>query len=78
MLNLKKPMKQFYNELEAAQYLGITVEALYEILDKHVFNAEHPRPQVLEFTHPELILLTVWAEPTTACNVLSMPARKSR
>lgn len=74
MMTLAKS-KQYYNQIEAAQLLGISVEALYEILDTHVFNSEHPRPQVLEFTHNELILLTVWAKPERASNVLEMPHR---
>jgi hypothetical protein len=75
MLTLKKPMKQYYTETEAAHSLCISLEALHEILDKHVFNDEHPRPVVLEFTHAELLLLSVWAEPVRGCNVVSMPSR---
>jgi hypothetical protein len=44
-------------------------------LDEHIFNAEHPRPADLEFTHAELLLLTIWAEPERGCNVLAMPSR---
>ena len=51
------------------------LEALHEILDKHVFNEEHPRPAVLEFTHAELLLLSVWAEPERGGNVVAMPAK---
>jgi hypothetical protein len=76
MLNLKKPTKQYYNEIEAAHALCISLEALYGLLDKHVFNVEHPRPHVLEFTHADLLLMSVWAEPERGCNVLAMPARE--
>ncbi len=75
MLNLRKPMKQYYSETEAAHSLCISLEALHELLDKHVFNDGLTRPAVLEFTHAELLLLSVWAEPERGANVVSMPAR---
>jgi hypothetical protein len=75
MLTLKKPMKQYYNETEAAHSLCISLEALHELLDTHVFNPEHPRPAVLDFSHAELLLLSVWAEPERGCNVVAMPCR---
>jgi hypothetical protein len=75
MMSLPKPSKQYYNESEAARLLCITVEALYHILDEHVFTPEHPRPEVLEFTHSELLLLTVWAKPERGCNVVQMQVR---
>jgi len=75
MLNLKKPTKQYYSETEAAHSLCISVEALHEILDQRIFNQEHPRPAVLEFTHAELLLLSVWAEPERGRNVVAMPSR---
>jgi len=75
MLTLKKPMKPYYSEAEAAHTLCITLDALYEILDTHVFTAEHPRPVHLEFTHAELLLLSVWAKPVRGSNVVAMPSR---
>ncbi len=39
MLTLKKPMKPYYSETEAAHSLCISLVALHEILDKHVFNS---------------------------------------
>jgi len=75
MLTLKKPIKQYYSESEAAHTLCISVEAIHEVLDKHVFNHEHPRPEVLEFTHAELLLISVWAEPVRGANVVAMPSR---
>ena len=76
MLNLKKPTKQYYSETEAAHTLCISLEALHEIIETHIFNDEHPRPEVLEFTHAELLLLSVWAEPERGRNVLAMPSRR--
>jgi hypothetical protein len=75
MLNLKKPTKQYYTETEAAHALRISLESLHEILDQHVFNEGLPRPAVLEFTHSELLLLSVWAEPERGRNVVAMPSR---
>jgi len=75
MLTLKKPTKQYYSEAEAARSLCISLEALHEILDTQIFNAEHPRPAVLELTHAELLLLTIWAVPERGHNVLAMPSR---
>ena len=75
MLNLKKPIKQYYTETEAAHTLCISLEALHEIMDKHVFIPDHPRPEVLEITHAELLLLSVWAEPERGNNVVAMPSR---
>jgi hypothetical protein len=75
MLNLKKPIKQYYSETEAARTLCISLESLHEILDTHVFTADHPRPAILEFSHAELLLLSVWAEPERGRNVVAMPRR---
>jgi hypothetical protein len=75
MLSLKKPVKQYYSEHEAAHTLCITLEALHEILDKHLFTPEHPRPDELEFTHAELLLLSVWAKPERGHNVVAMQRR---
>jgi len=75
MLTLKKPLKQYYSEAEAAHTLCISLEALHQILDDHVFTPENPRPQHMEFTHAELLLLSVWAKPIPGSNVLAMPSR---
>jgi hypothetical protein len=75
MLTLRKSMNQYYSEAEAARTLCITIDALRNILDKHIFNEAHPRPAVLEFTHAELLLLSVWAEPERGGNVVAMPSK---
>jgi hypothetical protein len=74
-MSLQKSLKQYYDETEAAQLLCISLEALHEILDNHVFNPEHPRPNAMEFTYSELLLLSVWAKPERGGNVLEMPPR---
>jgi len=75
MLTLRKPMKLYYSETEAARSLCISLDALHAILDEHVFTAEHPRPATLDFTHTELLLLSVWAVPEHSDNLLAMPCR---
>ncbi len=75
MLNLRKSTKQYYSETEAAHALSISLESLHETLDAHIFSRDYPRPEVLEFTHAELLLISVWAEPERGRNVLAMPTR---
>jgi hypothetical protein len=75
VITLPRATKPYYNETEAARLLSISVEALYQILDEHVFTPENPRPEPLEFTHSELLLLTVWAKPEKASNVIEMRQR---
>ena len=74
-MSLQKPVKQYYSESEAAELLCVSLEALHEILDKHVFTAENPRPEEMELTYSELLLLSVWAKPERGCNILEMPPR---
>ena len=75
-MSLQKPIKHYYNEAEAANLLSISLTALHEILDKHVFSAENPRPEGIEFTYSELLLLSVWAKPERGGNILEMPSRR--
>jgi hypothetical protein len=75
-MSLQKPIKQYYNECEAATLLSISVPALREILDSHVFSHDNPRPDEMEFTYSELLLLSVWAKPDRGANVLEMPTRQ--
>ena len=75
MLSQRKPVKQYYSEIEAAQILCITVEDLHEILDEHVFAPEDARPEEIELTYADLVLLSVWAQPERGYNVVEMPHR---
>ena len=75
-MSLQKPIKQYYNEHEAANLLSISLVALHEILDSHVFSPENPRPEEMEFTYSELLLLSVWARPEREGNLLQMPVRR--
>lgn len=62
MPNTKSMPKQSYNEKEAAEALGITIPMLYAILDKYVFNEGAPRPENVEFTAADLLMLGYWVE----------------
>ncbi len=55
-----KPVKEFYTESEAAGYLNISILALHSLLDEHIFNDGHPRPQGLSFSEADLVLLGFW------------------
>ncbi len=78
-MSLQKPIKQYYNEVEAANLLSISLMALHEILDRYVFSQDNPRPAEIEFTYSELLLLSVWAKPGSGGNIggniLEMPRR---
>ncbi len=69
------PASECMTEQEAAQSLGITLDALYRILDEHIFNNGTPRPKGLRFTSSDLLLLAVWADEVAGSKVLSMPKR---
>ena len=62
------------SELQAAQRLGITLDALHKLLDEHIFNNGTPRPEGIRFTHADLLLLSYWCEPR-AGKLLRMPYR---
>ena len=61
----KQSAKQLYNEREAAEALGISVLLLHAILDEHIFNQGAPRPENLEFTAADLLLISYWVETAT-------------
>ncbi|MGA2989231.1 MAG: hypothetical protein ABSD88_02065 [Candidatus Korobacteraceae bacterium] len=61
----KQSAKQLYNEREAAEALGISTLLLYSILDEHVFNQGTPRPENIEFTASDLLLVSYWVETAT-------------
>jgi hypothetical protein len=75
MPNLKMPVKQFYNEREAAETLDIALPLLHAILDAHIFNDGTPRPANLEFTSSDLLMISYWVEKPTTENVIAMPMR---
>jgi hypothetical protein len=62
MYNLRQPAKQVYSEQEAATSLGISVNTLHSILDRHVFNDGVTRPSPMELVLSEVLLLAYWVE----------------
>jgi hypothetical protein len=78
MAKLKRPPKELYSETEAAAALGITVGRLYELLDEYIFTNGNRRPQSIQFTASDLLLLSYWntdSRRPPASEVISMPKR---
>jgi hypothetical protein len=78
MPNPKPSSQDSYSEAEAAAALGITVSRLHDLLDKHVFTQGQKRPDSIEFTASDLLLLNYWNQdnkPTAAHEVIQMPKR---
>jgi len=48
---------------------------LHVILDAHIFNDGTPRPENVEFTSSDLLMIAYWVEKTPMENVLAMPMR---
>ncbi|HKD85187.1 MAG TPA: hypothetical protein VKB58_10595 [Terriglobales bacterium] len=75
MSKLKRTSQELYSETEAAAALGISIVRLRELLDKYVFTGGNVRPDVIEFTSSDLLLLGYWnsgAERHRA-KIISMP-----
>jgi hypothetical protein len=74
-----KPTSQdFYSETEAAAALRITVSRVHFLLDKYVFTQGQKRPDSIEFTASDLLLLNYWNQDnksTPAHEVIQMPKR---
>jgi hypothetical protein len=79
MAKLKRSHKELYSETEAAAALSISVRRLHELLDRYIFNNGNRRPQAIQFTSGDLLLLSYWSNdskrPATH-EVLTMPKRK--
>lgn len=70
-----KPMKEYYSETEAADYLDISIHELYSLLDEHIFNDGTPRPDDLSFYESDLVLLGFWKKSQENPKVVRMPRR---
>jgi hypothetical protein len=80
MKNLKRPPQEVYTEAEAADALGISLSRLHQLLDKHLFSAHESRPDSIEFTATDLLLLSYWNSVTKKSpsdhKILQMPHHK--
>jgi hypothetical protein len=63
------------SEAQAAQWLGISIDALHQLLDEHIFNNGTPRPEGICFTHSDLLLLSYWCDSSRCAKVVAMPNR---
>lgn len=75
MQNLLSPTKEFFSEQEAAEKLGLSIPLLHIILDENIFNDGTSRPEGLQFTPSDLILLEFWHEIMPLPKLLHMPKR---
>lgn len=71
----RQSAKDVYTETEAAEALGISLSTLHQILDEHVFNDGTPRPERVDFTSSDLVLLEFWREMIPNAKVVRMPRR---
>lgn len=69
------PQKEFYSEVEAADYLDISIERLYSLLDEYIFNDGSERPGDLTFCDADLVLLGFWIKGQENPKVIRMPRR---
>ena len=67
--------KEFYSEQEAAQWLGISLARLHLLLDEYVFNDGLPRPENIELTASDVLLLEFWNKVLPTQKVVAMPKR---
>lgn len=70
-----KPSKEFYSEMEAADYLNISIVRLHSLLDEYIFNDGTARPEDLSFCEADLVLLGFWMKSQENPKVIRMPRR---
>jgi hypothetical protein len=79
MAKLKRSNKELYNEAEAAATLGVSISRLHELLDQYIFTNGSQRPQAIQFTSGDLLLLSYWNNDSrrpASHEVIAMPKRK--
>lgn len=65
------------DEQQAALWLGISIDTLHKLLDRHIFNNGTPRPAEVFFTQSDLLLLSYWCDkPASSRKVIPMPRRR--
>jgi len=78
MSNVRSSPPELYSEAEAAAALGISIGRLHQLLDQYVFTGDNKRPQSIDFTSSDLLILGYWnnlsAQPA-ASKVIPMPKR---
>jgi hypothetical protein len=77
MSNVTRSTPELYSETEAAAAVGISIARLHQLLDKYVFTGGNRRPESIDFTSSDLLLLGYWnnisAQPEN--KVIPMPKR---
>ena len=76
MAKLKRSTKELYSEAEAAAALGISVTRLHQLLDQYIFTNGNLRPDAIQFTASDLLLLSYWSNDskrTVTHEVITMP-----
>jgi len=67
--------QEFFTEQQAADRLGISLDRLHFLLDENVFNNGTKRPNDLELTRSDIVLLQFWDRSTENPKVVRMPRR---
>jgi Ser/Thr protein kinase RdoA (MazF antagonist) len=78
MAKLKRSTKDLYTEAEAAAALGISTARLHELLDEYIFTNGNRRPEAIQFTSSDLLLLSYWSNGNKRAvtrEVITMPRR---
>lgn len=78
MAKLKRSTKELYSEAEAAAALGISISRLHQLLDQYIFTNGNRRPEAIQFTASDLLLLSYWSNDskrTVTHEVITMPKR---
>jgi hypothetical protein len=79
MAKVNRSNKELYNEVEAASAFGVSLGRLHQLLDEYIFTNGSQRPQSLQFTASDLLLLNYWsndAKRSGTREVITMPKRK--
>jgi hypothetical protein len=79
MAKVNRSNKELYNEVEAASALGVSLGRLHQLLDEYIFTNGSQRPQSIQFTANDLLLLNYWsndAKRSGTREVITMPKRK--
>jgi hypothetical protein len=78
MAKVKPSIKELYSEAEAAAALGISITRLHELLDQYIFTNGNLRPDAIQFTGSDLLLLSYWSNDNKRAvtrEVITMPKR---